>query len=82
MEFSTRDLFISVIFHAVLLFAITVLNPFKVVLKPDFESVGVNIIEMPPLGEPELIQPDEMPDGGCFLILRQEETYPFRGRIR
>ncbi|MFH1700978.1 MAG: TonB family protein [Candidatus Zixiibacteriota bacterium] len=52
---------------------ITIMNPFKVLMKPDFDSVGVNIIEMPPLGSPELIQPDKMPEISIPEALVEED---------
>ncbi|MEE9443426.1 MAG: TonB family protein [candidate division Zixibacteria bacterium] len=52
---------------------VSFMNPFKVLMKPDFESVGVNIIEMPPLGSPELIQPDKMPEISIPEAMVEEE---------
>lgn len=62
MEITKRDIFYSLLFHAGLLAMLTLLNPFNVMSRPDFESIGVNIIEMPPLGNPELIQGAQTPE--------------------
>lgn len=60
MEITKRDIFFSLLFHVGLLISLTLLNPFKVVHQ-DFDSVGVNIIEIPPLGNPDLIKGAETP---------------------
>jgi len=56
MGISYRDLVYSVLLHVGLLVMITMLNPFAMNIGRDFDSVAVNIISMPPLGEPELIK--------------------------
>jgi TonB family protein len=56
MGISYRDLVYSILLHAGLLIMITMLNPFSMNLSRDFDSVAVNIISMPPLGDPELIK--------------------------
>lgn len=61
MVVSFKDITLSIILHLGLILIITVMNPFTISMTPDFESIGINIIEMPPLGEPELIA-EEMPE--------------------
>lgn len=72
MGISARDIFYSVILHLGLLMTLTMLNPFKVVMRPDFESVSVNIIELPPLGKPEFINADK-PEVAIPQALEEEE---------
>ncbi|MEZ5358634.1 MAG: energy transducer TonB [Candidatus Zixiibacteriota bacterium] len=72
MEITKRDIFFSLLFHIGLLASLTLLNPFKVVHQ-DFESIGLNIIEMPPLGNPELIQGAETPEIVIPEALEPEE---------
>ncbi len=61
MGITSRDFIYSLVLHVGLLLTITMLNPFAIGLRPDMESVAVNIISMPPLGDPELIK-GSMPD--------------------
>lgn len=61
MVVSLKDLTFSIVLHVGLILIITVMNPFTISMAPDFESIGINIIEAPPLGEPELIKA-EMPE--------------------
>jgi protein TonB len=61
MGITSRDFVYSVFLHLGLLLTITMLNPFSIGGRPDFDSVAVNIITMPPLGNPELIK-GEMPE--------------------
>jgi TonB family protein len=56
MGITSRDFVYSVILHFGLLLTITMLNPFSIGRQPDFDSVAVNIITMPPLGNPDLIK--------------------------
>ena len=72
MEISIRDLFYSAILHVGLILLLTLLNPFMVVMRPDFEAVSVNIIELPPLGMEELIK-GEMPEVSIPQALYEEE---------
>lgn len=73
MDFTARDILYSLIFHVGLIMMVSIMNPFNVLMKPDFDSVGVNIIEMPPLGSPELIQPDNMPEISIPEAMVEEE---------
>lgn len=56
MGITSRDFIYSVILHVGLLLTITMLNPFTLNMVSDFDSVAVNIISMPPLGNPDLIK--------------------------
>jgi TonB family protein len=56
MDITSRDFIYSVLLHAGLLILITMLNPFAMRMARDFESVAVNIITMPPIGDPALIK--------------------------
>lgn len=51
-----KDFLFSLLLHAGLILGITMLNPFTVTTHPKFESVAVNIISLPPLGNPDLIK--------------------------
>lgn len=53
---TSRDLFYSVLLHIGLIMVITMINPFTVHMRRDFDSVAVNLISMPPLGNPELVK--------------------------
>ncbi len=72
MEISARDIFYSVLLHVGLLFFMTLLNPFAVVMNRDFDSVAVNIIELPPLGRPELIKA-EIPEVSIPQAVYEEQ---------
>ena len=61
MEVTGKDLFYSIILHVGLIMMLSVLNPFSVLVKPDFEAVAVNIISLPPMGDPAKIV-EEMPE--------------------
>lgn len=56
MGITSRDFIYSAMLHIALLLMITVLNPFAIRISRDFESVAVNIISMPPLGDPALVK--------------------------
>jgi TonB family protein len=72
MEFTSRDFIYSLFLHGGLLILITLLNPFMVQMRTDFESVAVNIIEMPPLGDPTLIKA-QMPEISIPQALTADE---------
>lgn len=74
MGMTKRDIFFSLIFHFGILLSLTLLNPFNVLSRPDFESVGVNIISMPPLGNPDLIKGDQMPEVKIPEAIVEEEA--------
>ena len=61
MGITSRDFIYSLALHIGLLLMITMLNPFAIGIRPDMDSVAVNIISMPPLGDPELIK-GQMPE--------------------
>lgn len=52
MEITSRDIFYSIFLHVGLLLLIVMFNPFSVTMQRDFDAATVNIITMPPLGEP------------------------------
>jgi TonB family protein len=74
ISISSRDLFFSVILHGTLILMVTVLNPFVVRSSHDLESIGVNIISMPPLGNPDLVKGGEMPEIAIPQALVQDEV--------
>ncbi len=74
MEITKRDIFFSLFFHVGLLLILTLLNPFNVLNRPDFDSIGVNIIEMPPLGSPDLVIPEKVPEVVIPEALEVEEA--------
>lgn len=61
MDLTSRDYIVSLILHIGFFIIIALMNPFKIKTHHDFESVAVNVISMPPLGNPELIK-EEMPE--------------------
>jgi TonB family protein len=61
MEITSKDFLYSVFLHFGLVLIVTLLNPFTAIVRPDFEYAAVNIIELPPLGDPALIK-GEMPE--------------------
>ncbi len=61
MDISLKDITISVIVHILIIAMISLLNPFAVVHRPDLDAVRVNLIEMPPLGSPD-VAPLEAPE--------------------
>lgn len=61
MDLTSRDYIFSLILHVGFLVIIALMNPFKIKTHQDFESIAVNVISMPPLGNPELIK-TEMPE--------------------
>lgn len=61
MDITARDFIYSVTFHLALLLALVVLKPFAVAMKPRMESVAVNIISLPPLGDPALARRNDAP---------------------
>ena len=63
---SSRDFVYSVILHAGLILMITMLNPFVVRSRHDLESIAVNIITLPPLGDPTLAK------GGVKAVVPQK----------
>jgi len=76
MEFTSRDIFFSVLLHIALLAALTLINPFKVSLHPDFDSATVNLVTMPPLGNPELIKADMPPIAIPQATMEDEVSVP------
>jgi len=73
MGITSRDLFYSILLHIGLLLLITMLNPFVTGMRSDFDSVAVNIISMPPLGDPELIK-GSMPEIAIPQATMEEEA--------
>ncbi len=61
MDLTSRDYIVSLILHVGFFVIIALMNPFKIKMHQDFESIAVNVISMPPLGNPELIKA-EMPE--------------------
>jgi len=53
---SPKDFLFSLLLHAGFILGIMMLNPFTVRLHPKFESVAVNIISLPPRGNPDLLK--------------------------
>ena len=78
MEFTSRDFIYSLFLHGGLLILITMLNPFTVHMRTDFESVAVNILEMP-LGDPTLIKA-EMPEISIPQALVEDEIAIMRSK--
>lgn len=77
MELRSRDFFFSLIVHLGLLFAVTLVNPFTVRTGLDFDAVGVNIITLPPLGDPALIKGGDIPEVAIpQAIIEEEVTIP------
>lgn len=60
MGITTRDLAYSIGLHITLIFVVVVLNPFVVAMRPQFDAVTVNIISLPPLGDPALLKGDQL----------------------
>jgi outer membrane biosynthesis protein TonB len=56
----SKDFLYSVALHAALILAITMINPFAIRPSHDLDSIAVNIISMPPLGDPALIEGGDM----------------------
>lgn len=71
---SKRDLFYSIILHGGLILMVTMMNPFVVHPSHDLESIGVNIISLPPLGNPDLIQGGKMPEVSIPQALVEDEV--------
>jgi outer membrane biosynthesis protein TonB len=71
---SKRDLFYSVILHGGLILMVTAMNPFVVRPSHDLESIGVNIISLPPLGNPDLVQGGKMPEIAIPQALVEDEV--------
>lgn len=61
MEFTGKDIFYSILLHVGLIMMLTILNPFRVIVRHDFEAVAVNIITLPPMGDPAL-RTEEAPE--------------------
>ncbi len=74
ISISKRDLFYSVVLHGGLILMVTMLNPFVVRPGQDLESIGVNIISMPPLGDPALVQGGQMPEVSIPQALVEDEV--------
>ena len=53
---------------------VTMLNPFVVRPSRDFESIGVNIISLPPLGNPDLVEGGKMPEIAIPQAMVEEEV--------
>jgi hypothetical protein len=47
----SRDLVYSVTLHVGLIMLVTMLQPFTVAMRRDFDAVAVNVITLPPLGD-------------------------------
>lgn len=60
MGITTRDLAYSIGLHLTLILMVVMLNPFVVALRPKFDAVTVNIISLPPLGDPALLKGDQL----------------------
>jgi len=75
MEFSGKDLFFSVILHLGLILMLTAFNPFSVAMRPSFDAVTVNLISPPPLGDPELIKGNEIPEVTIPQAIVEDEAY-------
>jgi len=73
MGITSRDLVYSIMLHVGLLLMITMLNPFSIRGRSDFDSVAVNIISFPPLGNPELIK-SSMPEISIPQATYEEEA--------
>ena len=56
MEVSSRDIAYSVLLHFSLIMLVTLVNPFSIHIRRDFESVAVSIISLPPAGDPALLK--------------------------
>lgn len=56
MEITGRDLTFSVGLHIGLIMLVLLLNPFTIALHPKMDAIAVNIITMPPLGNPDLLK--------------------------
>jgi len=72
MGITARDLFYSSLLHLAFLMALVFLNPFKVISR-NLETIAVNIISMPPLGDPALIKA-QMPEVSIPEAIVQEEV--------
>ncbi|MCK5125072.1 MAG: TonB C-terminal domain-containing protein [candidate division Zixibacteria bacterium] len=73
MEMTKRDILFSLVFHVGILLTLTLLNPFNVISRPSFESVSLNIIEIP-LGNPDLIPEKVMPKIEIPEAMAEEEA--------
>ncbi|MDD4052280.1 MAG: energy transducer TonB [candidate division Zixibacteria bacterium] len=60
MGIATRDLVYSIILHVALILMVTMLNPFVAAMRPKFDAVTVNLISLPPLGNPALLRGDNL----------------------
>lgn len=61
MNLTSRDILFSLTLHVGFFVIIALMNPFKIKIHQDFESIAINVISLPPLGEPELIK-EEAPE--------------------
>lgn len=68
----SKDFLYSLALHIALILMVTMLNPFVVRPRHDFDSVAVNVITMPPLGDAALIE-GGMPEISIPEAIVQEE---------
>ncbi len=74
IDIRSKDFLYSLALHATLILAITMINPFAIRPSHDFDSIAVNIISMPPLGDPALIEGGEMPEISIPQAIAEEEV--------
>lgn len=60
MELSRRDIGYSIILHLGLVSMLVAVNPFTVHIRNRFNAVEVNVITLPPRGNPDLIKGNEL----------------------